>query len=128
MERLYKKISELCRSEYPDIVNDAEIHYKSSGTPVKLRVHIIDGSFLDIWLSNTGKYSYHWERRHINGRIYRHDNAPHKKRALVNTFPKHFHQGTEEKVVESSIPDDPIKAVRYVMDYVRKKSNIADLE
>ena len=128
MERLYKKISEICGSEYPDIVDDDEIYYKSSGAPAKLRVHIIDGSFLDIWLSNTGKYSYHWERRHIDGKVYRHDNAPHKKRAQVNTYPKHFHQGTDEKVVESSIPDDPIKAVRYVMDYVRKKSKTSDLE
>jgi hypothetical protein len=45
MERLYRKISEVCRSEYSDIVDDAEIHCKSLGTTSKLRVHIIGGSF-----------------------------------------------------------------------------------
>ncbi|MGH8055623.1 MAG: toxin-antitoxin system TumE family protein, partial [Candidatus Entotheonellia bacterium] len=33
-------------------------------------------------------YSFHWERRAIDGRIYRHDNAPHKRWQSVATFPR----------------------------------------
>ena len=31
--------------------------------------------FLDVWISISGKYSYYWERRHNDGKIYRHDNV-----------------------------------------------------
>jgi len=67
----------MSQTEYPDIVEDAQTHHTPAGTPQKLRIHITDGSYLDVWLSHTAKYSYHWERRHINGKQYRHDNAPH---------------------------------------------------
>jgi len=44
----------------------------------KIRAHLVDGSFVDIWFSRkiTGRFPYHWERRHIDGSIYRHDNFP----------------------------------------------------
>jgi len=81
------------------------------GTLVKIRISLIDNSYLDIYWSLSGKYSYHWERRHINGSIYRHDNAPHQKWRKIKTFPKHFHCGREDNVVESHVSDDPVKAV-----------------
>ena len=36
----------------------------------ELRVFLADTSFLDIWFSlrNPAKYSYHWERQHIEHR------------------------------------------------------------
>ena len=39
----------------------------------KLRVVLTDGSYLDFWWSTQipGRYAYHWERRHIDGTIYR---------------------------------------------------------
>jgi hypothetical protein len=63
---------------------------------------------VEIWISEN-KYSYHWERRMINGKMYRQDNAPHHEE--INTFPKHFHQGTEDNVKESEISSDPEKGV-----------------
>ena len=79
MERLYNRISDLSLNEYPDIVEDSQTHSTPSGAPAKLRIHMVDGSYLDIWLSGSGKYSYHWERRHVTGQIHRHDNAPHPR-------------------------------------------------
>lgn len=58
MENLYKSISDTSLNEYPDIVEDAQIHHTPSGAPAKLRIHIVDGSYLDIWFSVSGKYSY----------------------------------------------------------------------
>ena len=45
----------------------------------KLRATLIDGSYIDFWWSEEipGRYAYHWERRRIDGTIYRHDNIPH---------------------------------------------------
>lgn len=120
MENLYKKISDLSLNEYPDIVEDAQTHHTSSGAPAKLRIYIVDGSYLDVWLSGSGKYSYHWERRHITGQIHRHDNAPHPIWSHVKTFPKHYHAGSDDRVLESYVPDDPMQAVRTILTFIRE--------
>ena len=59
----------------------------------KLRVVLIDGSYIDFWWSSQipGRYAYHWEWSHIDGTIYRHDNIPHLRWRMVSSFPKHFH-------------------------------------
>jgi len=72
------------------------------------RIYLTDGSFLEIWLYKhenlMEKYAYHWERRHVNGKIFRHDNAPHAKWRKVKTFPKHFHKETESKSQKAKYP------------------------
>lgn len=75
----------------------------------ELRIILKDGSFIDVWFSLKlhGRYSYHWERRAVDGTLYRHDNAPHRRWEYVDTFPKHFHDGSEEAVVESALPSEP---------------------
>lgn len=89
----------------------------------KIRVHIVDGSYLDVWLSRKmlGRYAYHWERRHIDGSIYRYDNRPHEHLKLMKTFPRHFHDTSERNVKESHISDDPEEAVREVLELVRRR-------
>ncbi|MBU0510437.1 MAG: hypothetical protein KKD28_13945 [Chloroflexi bacterium] len=77
---------------------------------------------LDIFVSVSGRYSYHWERRLIPANdLYRHDNAPHKKWRSVATFPKHFHNGSESNVVESHISNTPEDAMREFLMFVRRK-------
>jgi len=46
----------------------------------KLRVLLVDGSTIDLWWSSEipDRFAHHWERRPIDGTIYRHDNMPHK--------------------------------------------------
>ncbi len=89
----------------------------------EIRVFLIDSSLLDIWFSLklVGRYSYHWERRFIDNSIYRHDNAPHRNWEKVKTFPKHFHNGLEEDVIESYISDDPEEANRDFLNFIRGK-------
>jgi hypothetical protein len=67
----------------------------------------------------SGRYAYHWERTHIDGKIYRHDNIPHKKWEFVKTFPKHFHCGSEKEVTESSISDNSEEAIREILTFGR---------
>jgi hypothetical protein len=38
-----------------------------------------------------------------------------------NSIPKHLHNGTEENVIESYISDNPKKAVREFLDFIRGK-------
>jgi len=93
-----------------------------TGDPLKLRLNIADGSLLDVFLSVSGRYSYHWERRLTpKGDLYRHDNAPHNRWRYVSTFPKHFHDGSENNVVESHINPQPGSALREMLVFIRQK-------
>jgi len=102
---------------YGDIVAGVEV--VGFGTARKTRILLRDGSHIDIWVSASGRYSYHWERRHIDGRLYRFDNAPHH--AEVATFPHHLHNGSEERIVDSRLRDCPEEALLQVMEFARAK-------
>lgn len=117
IDEAYRKIRLLIAKEFPDIAQLTEQIYG------KVRVYIIDGSYLDIWLSRRipGRFAYHWEHRHIDGGLHRHDNRPHEHLKSMETFPKHFHDGSEEKVSESEIPDEPTEAVRFFLSFIRQK-------
>mgnify|MGYP006971705213 CR=1 FL=1 len=53
--------------------------------------------------------------------IYRHDNAPHRRWESVKSFPRHFHDGNETNVVESTISSNPQEALREFLTFVREK-------
>lgn len=118
--RLYKNLLDIATSEFKTIIESGEIFYSQSKEPWKLRLYLCDGSFTDIYFSVKGKYSYHWDRRLVNNKIYRHDNAPHQRWKDLSTFPKHFHNGSEEVVVLSHISDDPESALRDFLSFVVK--------
>ena len=105
LEKLFSRIVDVVLSEFSDIIVDTQLQFTSSGAVERLRIFLKDVSFVDVWLSASGKYSYHWEHRHVRGFIHRHDNAPHIRWWNVETFPKHFHDCSEDNVVESSIPE-----------------------
>ncbi len=116
--KIYLELESIANG-FSEIVMDTKIIKLQSGEPLKLRISILDGSFLDVWISISGKYSYHWERRHIDGKIYRHDNASHKAWVQVKTFPRHFHDGEEQNVVESRISSEPGEAIREFLEFVK---------
>lgn len=93
------QLREIAEVEFSDIVAEALILDVN-----ELRIMLSDSSFVDIWFSLKlyGRYSYHWERKAIDGKIFRHDNAPHKRWESVSTFPRHFHNGSEESVEETT--------------------------
>lgn len=117
---LYKHLKKIADSEYSDIVEGSEIIFTYSGRARKLRIKIIDNTFIDIWYSLDGEYSFHWEQT-IRNTFYRHDNAPHKKWSFVKTFPKHCHDRTQKNVTESNLSEIPDEALREFLDIVRKK-------
>jgi len=111
-------LCQIAETEFSDIVVEA-----FSPDVNELRIFLIDGSFVDVWFSLKleGRYSYHWERRAVDGTIYRHDNDPHKRWETVKTFPRHFHDGSEDRVVESYISEEPEQALRSFLEFVREK-------
>ena len=112
------RLREIAEVEFADIVTEAFI------TDInEMRIVLSDGSFVDVWFSLklSGRYSYHWERRAIDGKIYRHDNAPHKRWQSVATFPKHFHDGSETNVSESYISTVSEEAMREFLTFVRDR-------
>lgn len=113
-----KELEEIAEIEFSDIVEDVVLPDMN-----ELRIILIDGSFIDIWFSLKlkGRYSYHWERKFIDGSIYRHDNAPHKSWENVKTFPKHFHDGDEDRVRESYLSEEPREAIRDFLNFVKKE-------
>ena len=119
-----KKLRDIAEIKFADIVENAIITDLN-----QLRIFLKEGSFIDVWFSLKlkGRYSYHWERRMIDGSIYRHDNAPHKKWEKIKTFPKHFHNGSEDNVVESEISEVPEKALREFLEFARKKCLLSAL-
>lgn len=105
------------KAQYGDIVADIKII--GMGTARKTRVVFKDSSYLDIWFSESGRYSFNWERRHLDGRIFRFDNAPHHR--AVETFPHHLHNGSEEAIVESWIEPHPEHGVFDVLNFIKSE-------
>jgi len=118
LETIYNYLITIASKRYRDIIREVVKVELASGVVEKIRVIFVDNSFLDIYWSSSGRYSLHYERRHINGTLYRHDNAPHEKHRHIRTFPKHFHKGNEDNVEESHLPEDPIKAVEHFLRFI----------
>ncbi|MBI2502181.1 MAG: hypothetical protein HYW07_02980 [Candidatus Latescibacteria bacterium] len=114
------RLREIAEVEFGEIVVDTK-----SPDLNELRIMLVDGSFVDVWFSLKleGRYSYHWECKAIDGTIYRHDNAPHKLWRELETFPKHFHDGSEERVQESVISEVPEEGLREFLAFVRDRLN-----
>ena len=106
--KIYHKLENIAEDHF--VVANSKIIYLPSGETQKLRIFLVDGTILDIWISVTGRYSYHWDRRINQKGIYRFDNAPHKKWSKIHTFPDHFHFGEESIVKESFISKSLKKA------------------
>jgi len=117
-----EKLSEIAEIEFSDIIEDVIPGLN------RLRILLREGSFIDIWYSitNPDRYACHWERKSIDGTIYRHNNAPHKDWEKVSTYPKHFHNGTEDRVEASEIPDNPVDGLRYFLRFVESKIKIEE--
>ena len=120
LEEVYRHVLRLAVSRYRDVVRAVARVESGSGVLVKVRVVFVDESFLDVYWSPTGRYSLHYERRHVDGTVYRHDNAPHWRHRRLRTFPKHFHAGSEDNVEESRLPDDPLEAVEAFLRFIER--------
>ena len=106
-------LGRLAEVEFLDIVQSTAI------VESKLRVTLIDGSYIDFWWSEevSGRFAYHWERRRVDETIYRHDNIPHIRWRVVASYPKHFHAGAQQTVTESDISENPEQGLRQFLRF-----------
>ena len=97
------EFSRIAQGDFSDIVTSVQfIHHHRASLPEKLRLHLRDGTFIDLWVNPSGnRYSFHWEHRAKRGLIHRYDNAPDFPG--LATAPKHFHNGSESRV-EGELP------------------------
>lgn len=104
--------------EFPLAVDNGEIIFSDNDIPRKLRLTVCDNSYIDVYISKD-KYSFHWDRKMVSNEIYRHDNAPHKRWSKIKTFPKHFHNRSEDNVEVSYISDKPEDALKEFLEFVQ---------
>jgi hypothetical protein len=117
---VYAVLEQIAMEDFGDVVVGCRQVGRRANAPLKLRLDIRDGTFVDIWLAPDGnRYAYHWEQRAKRGLIHRHDNAP--DHPTIATHPKHFHNGAESIVEESHIPDEPKMALHYFLKFVRER-------
>jgi len=63
LDDIFQQILDIVTTEFSDIAVDAQLRYTPSGATERLRIFLIDETYLDIWLSPSGKHSYLWEQR-----------------------------------------------------------------
>lgn len=117
---MYERLAQVAVHEFGDLITGFELIGRRTGIPLKLRLRVLDETYIDIWLSpDQNRYAYHWEQRAVRGLLHRHDNAPDHPE--IATFPKHFHNGSEEQLEESYISSDPVSAIREFLSFVREQ-------
>jgi hypothetical protein len=88
----------------------------------KLRILLTDTSYIDVWVSRklSSRFGFHWEHRHVDGRIYRYDNFPDTQWSVVSTFPYHWHDGDQDTVVAAPFAMSIEQGFREFMRFVQR--------
>ena len=104
-------------------VEFADIIVQTDMLGPKLRVLLTDSSYIDVWASRklANRFGFHWERRHLDGLIYRYDNFPDTDWAHIPTFPCHFHDGEQDVVVAAPFASTLEQGFREFLTFVRNK-------
>lgn len=115
----YQRLLTVALDEFPHLITGNVLVGGTALKPRVLRLYLFDQSYLDMRVAADG-YAFHWERRAIDGLLYRWDNAPHHRE--ISTFPHHLHSGSESYVVESQLPTDSSEsALRYILGFIEKR-------
>ena len=110
-------LARIAKIEFADIVDSTEM------IGAKLRVMLIKDGFIDVWLSRKleGSFGFHWEQE-STGLAYRYDNFPDTKWRHVSTYPYHFHDGSQDNVIDSSrFEKNIIEGFRGFMEWAKSK-------
>nr|QNO51019.1 hypothetical protein EDLMLJLI_00012 [Methanosarcinales archaeon ANME-1 ERB6] len=61
----------------------------------------------------------------IDGSVYRYDNRPHENLKHMKSYPKHFHDGSDEEINEGEFSEDPKEILRaFFADHQSKNSSL----
>jgi len=112
-ERL-QKLALVASKEFKDILRQEPLILRD-----RIRLLLIDESFMDIHYPVNYDYSFHWQREK---ELYRINTAPDHPE--IETFPRHLHAGNEERTVSDTITSlnhTPEENLRKVLSWVREK-------
>lgn len=117
MKPSFESLARIAEIEFSGIVMDSAL------LGGKLRLFINDTSYIDIWLSHTleDRFGFHWERRHLDGTFYRYDNFPDTAWRSVNTYPRHFHNGSQDAVESAPFLVDIMEGFRDFLRFAAEK-------
>ncbi len=117
MNKNLEAIKLIAEAEYSSIVEYSFI------LDYKLRIILIDNSFIDVNVSNKlkNKFGFHWETKNNLNEIYRFDNFPDPQWANLETFPFHFHFKTQNNVIVPPFSRELISGFRGFMDFVKNQ-------
>lgn len=89
----------------------------------KLRLFLTDSSIIDVWVSRAleDRFGFHWERRHLDGTLYRYDNFPDTAWKFADTYPGHFHNGSQNAVEAAPFSPDLTDGFREFLRFVSLK-------
>lgn len=110
----YRKLAEIISKEYSHILKSYDYLISGTNRVQKLRLTLINNAIVDIFFSQTGKYSFHYESE---DNIYRHDNSPYHP--SIKTFPKHCHNN--DIIEESYLSDDIFTAALEFCSLIEQK-------
>ena len=105
------ELSTLCAKEFPDLVAHVRV---VDPRRQRIRIDLLDGTFIDVHQGPQGRYSYHWER---GGDFVRFNNAPHFDE--IETAPHHMHVGMKS-VQPSAVRGVSTDDVRLVLQFVQR--------
>ena len=85
-------ITDLSQLEYIVQVEFGDLVVSSAIDLDKLRINLVDESFVEVFNSYPlpDRWAFQWERRHVDGSMYRHDNIPHSKWKKISFIPGIF--------------------------------------
>ncbi|MFZ5908426.1 MAG: hypothetical protein ACOYYU_00235 [Chloroflexota bacterium] len=86
MKLSLESLARIAEVEFSEIISD------SAHLGEKLRLFLPDTSYIDIWLSTIiqDRFGFHWERRHLDGSVYRYANFPDTVWRTVDTYHRHL--------------------------------------
>ncbi len=104
-------------------VEFSEIVTSSQDLGVKLRIYLVDKSFIDFFYSTRTtilRFAIHWERQHTDATFYRIDNTPDKKWRKVKSFPIHCHYKEYDSVIEPPFQiEKPLNLEQILRNFLR---------
>jgi len=116
--KILQKIAEI---EFKEIVKHSYIK------DYKLRIILIDESYIDVFLSKKlkDKFGFHWECK--DGKIFRYDNFPDKKARKLKSFPYHFHFENQDNIQESPFRISIEDGFRDFLKFVQLKLKFSNI-
>ncbi|PSR21462.1 MAG: hypothetical protein C7B45_10560 [Sulfobacillus acidophilus] len=109
-------VRRVCQETFPELVREV---YIQDSRRNRIRIILVDGSFIDIHQYPEQRYSVHWERQGVS---YRFNNAPHWDH--IETAPHHFHdadQSVHPSPIAGITPSDITKVLQFVAGHLVDK-------